>query len=241
MAAAMRLLLFDVDGTLIRCGTQVRPILSGVLTEVFGQAGEMDGFEFSGKTDQQIVLELLCGAGLPRERVRSGLARVRELYLERLEAGLDRGRMQLLPGVEELLGELAPRRDVALGLLTGNWEGGARIKLSRFGLERHFAFGAFGDDAVERRELLPVALERAFGATGRRFAPEETLIVGDSVRDVECGRAHGVPVLGVTTGWTPAEGLAAAGADRVVASLAGLAAELASGTAAPGLHLHARR
>jgi phosphoglycolate phosphatase len=226
----MRLLLFDVDGTLIRCGTQIRPILSGALTEVFGVAGQMDGFEFSGKTDQQIVLELLCGAGLPQERVRAGLARLRELYLERLEERLDRERMELLPGVEELLAELAARPGVALGLLTGNWEGGARIKLSRFGLGRYFDFGAFGDDGVERRELLPVALERAFRATGNRFAPEEALIVGDSVRDVEVGRTHGVPVLGVTTGWTSAQSLAAAGADRVVASLAGLAAELAGGS-----------
>jgi phosphoglycolate phosphatase-like HAD superfamily hydrolase len=155
---------------------------------------------------------------------------VRELYLERLEERLDRERMELLPGVEQLLAELAAQPGVALGLLTGNWEGGARIKLSRFGLDRYFDFGAFGDDGVERRELLPVALERAFRATGNRFAPEEALIVGDSVRDVDCGRAHGVPVLGVTTGWTSAQSLAAAGADRVVASLAGLAAELAGGS-----------
>lgn len=237
----VRLLLFDVDGTLIRCGAQVRPILSGVLTEVFGTCGDMEGFEFSGKTDQQIVLELLGAAGLPPERVRPGIARVRELYLERLERGLDRGLMQLLPGVGELLAELAARRDVALGLLTGNWEGGARIKLARFELDRYFAFGAFGEDGVERPELLPVALERAFRATGRRFAPEEALIVGDSVRDVDCARAHGVPVWGVTTGWTPAERLAAAGADRVVASLAGLAAELAGAAAAPRLQLRAPR
>jgi phosphoglycolate phosphatase-like HAD superfamily hydrolase len=149
--------------------------------------------------------------------------------------------MQLLPGVGELLAELAARRDVALGLLTGNWEGGARIKLARFELDRYFAFGAFGEDGVERPELLPVALERAFRATGRRFAPEEALVVGDSVRDVDCARAHGVPVWGVTTGWTPAERLAAAGADRVVASLAGLAAELAGAAAAPRLQLGAPR
>jgi phosphoglycolate phosphatase-like HAD superfamily hydrolase len=201
----------------------------------------MEGFEFSGKTDQQIVLELLGAAGLPPERVRPGIARVRELYLERLERRLDRGLMQLLPGVGELLAELAARRDVTLGLLTGNWEGGARIKLARFELDRYFAFGAFGEDGVERPELLPVALERAFRATGRRFAPEEALVVGDSVRDVDCARAHGVPVWGVTTGWTPAERLAAAGADRVVASLAGLAAELAGAAAAPRLQLGAPR
>lgn len=223
----MRLLLFDVDGTLLRCGPQVRPILADTLREVFGVCGEFDGFDFSGKTDQQIVLELLAAAGVPKRRIHDGLARVRALYLDRLEALLDRDRMCVLPGVPDLLEALARRHErAALGLLTGNWRAGARIKLSRFGLERYFSFGAFGDDGVERSELPPVALERAARATGRPFAPEEALIVGDSVRDVECGRAHGIPVLAVSTGWTPAERLAAAGADRVVGSLAGLADEL---------------
>jgi phosphoglycolate phosphatase-like HAD superfamily hydrolase len=225
----MRLLLFDVDGTLLRCGPQVRPILSGALTDVFGVTCRLDGHDFSGKTDQQIAFELLAAAGVPAERVRPGLARLRELYLERLEELLDRARMQVLPGIEELLAELAARRDVVLGLLTGNWRQGARIKLARFGLERYFAFGAFGEDGLERRELPPVALERAYETTGERFAPHQTLIVGDSVRDVECARAHGLPVLAVATGWTPAEVLAGAGADRVVESLAGLASELARG------------
>lgn len=224
----MRLLLFDVDGTLVRCGNQVRPILSGALTEVFGVTCELDGHDFSGKTDQKIAFELLAAAGVPADRVRPGLARLRDLYLERLERLLDRGRMQVLPGIEELLAELAARRDVVLGLLTGNWSGGARIKLARFGLDRYFPFGAFGEDGLERRELPPVALARAYERTGQRFAPHETLIVGDSVRDVECARAHGLPVLAVATGWTSASVLARAGADRVVESLAGRAAELAA-------------
>lgn len=224
----MRLLLFDVDGTILRCGPQVRPILVDTMREVYGVAElRLDGYDFSGKTDQQIVLELVELAGLARDEAVEGLPRARDVYLAHLEARLDRGLMEVLPGVEELLGELTARAGVALGLLTGNWEAGARIKLSRFGLDRFFPFGAFGDDAIERPELLPVALERAHRATGRRFAPEEVLIVGDSCRDVACGQAHGVPVLAVTTGWTPAERLAEAGAHRVVASLAGLAAELA--------------
>lgn len=227
----MRLLLFDVDGTLLRCGPQVRGILSGALTEVFGVTCRFDGFDFSGKTDQQIAYELLGAAGVPEDRVRGELFRMRDLYLDRLEETLDRGRMQVLPGVEELLDDLSgrvERGEAALGLVTGNWSRAARVKLSRFGLERHFPFGAFGEDGRERRELPPVALERARRATGRAFEPEETLIVGDSVRDVECARAHGLPVLAVTTGWTPAERLEAAGADRVVESLAGRAAELVS-------------
>ncbi|MGD2115669.1 MAG: HAD family hydrolase [Acidobacteriota bacterium] len=228
----MRLILFDVDGTLIRCGPQVRPIFAGAMVEVFGTAGDLDHYDFSGKTDQQIVLELLGTAGLPREDVLAALPRMRNRYLEALDERLDRDRMEVLPGIEELLTELAAlssRGDVALGLLTGNWRRGARIKLGRFGLDRHFPFGAFADDAVDRNDLPPIALERASAAMGRRFAPEDALIVGDSARDVECARVHGLQVLAVTTGWTSAERLRRAGADRVVESLAGLAAEIAGG------------
>lgn len=227
----MRLILFDVDGTLLQCGPQMRAILGGALTEVFGTAGRFDGYDFSGKTDQQIVLELMAGAGVTGERVRPLLARLREVYLGRLEERLAREEMCLLPGIEELLGDLQRRADVLLGLVTGNWRDGARIKLSRFGLDRFFDFrvGAYGDDGFERRELPPIALERARQATGRRFGPEDTVIVGDSVRDVDCARSNGLAVMGVSTGWTPAAVLRGAGADRVVESLAGLAGDLAAG------------
>lgn len=226
----MRLILFDVDGTLLKCGPQVRPIFAGAMVEVFGTAGDLDSYDFSGKTDQQIVLELLTATGLRPEDVLPDLPRMRERYLEALEQHLDRERMEVLPGVEELLAELAElaeRGRISLGLLTGNWRRGAEIKLGRFGLHRFFPFGAFADDAVDRNELPPVALERAAAATGRRFEPEDSLIVGDSVRDVECARAHGLRTLAVTTGWTSAERLRRAGAERVVESLSGLAEEIA--------------
>jgi phosphoglycolate phosphatase-like HAD superfamily hydrolase len=103
--------------------------------------------------------------------------------------------------------------------LTGNWERGARAKLACFDLNRFFAFGAYGCDAVERTALPPVALARAARAAGRRFAPEQTLIVGDSVHDVACARAHGIPCLAVATGRTPAAALAAAGPDWLVPDL----------------------
>jgi phosphoglycolate phosphatase-like HAD superfamily hydrolase len=128
--------------------------------------------------------------------------------------------MRLLPAVVESLERLAARPgEAAVGLLTGNWEPGARTKLAAFDLNRFFAFGAYGCDAVDRSALPPVALERAERALGRRFAPAETLIVGDSVHDVACARANGIRCLAVATGRTTAAALEAAGADWVVADL----------------------
>ncbi len=215
----MKLVLFDIDGTLLRCGPQVRPIFGEALEEVFGTAGEIDAFDFTGRTDPGIVIDLITGAGLPEATVRERLPRMRSLYTGRLERALDREGMELLPGVVEILERLAGREDVVVALLTGNWEPGAKAKLSRFDLNRYFPFGAFGCDGVDRSELPPVALDRAERATGRRFRPEEVLIVGDSVHDVSCARAHGIPCLAVGTGRTPEAVLQAAGADWVVGDL----------------------
>jgi len=214
-----RLLLFDIDGTLVDCGPQVRPLFARALEEVFGTAGDVFGYEFAGRTDPRIVLDLMTAAGVPEPEVRRLLPEIRRVFLDKLERSLDRSGMRLLPGVEELLERQATRPDLALALLTGNWEPGARTKLSRFDLNRFFAFGAFGCDGTDRSELPPVALERAEAEVGRRFRPEEVLIIGDSLHDVSCARAHGIPCLAVTTGRTPAEALRAAGADWVVADL----------------------
>jgi phosphoglycolate phosphatase-like HAD superfamily hydrolase len=215
----MRLILFDVDGTLVDCGGQVRPLFGAALEEVFGTAGDLDGYDFAGKTDPRIVLDLMTAAGIAGHAVQAGLPRMREAYLRRLEAGLRRESIRLLPAVADLLARLAVRKGLAIGLLTGNWERGARAKLGRVGLDGYFPFGAFGEDGAERADLVPAALARAAACRGGSFSPEETLIVGDSPLDVACARAHGARALAVATGRTPAAALAEAGADWVIADL----------------------
>jgi len=214
-----RLILFDIDGTLLRCGPQVRPLFVGALEAVFGACGGLEGYDFGGKTDPRIVLDLVRATGLTESEILSRLPEMRQQYLERLEEGLLRERMRLLPGVVELLERLLCRQDITLGLLTGNWRGGAQIKLARFDLNRFFPFGAFGDDAVDRRDLVPVALERAHLLSGSCFVPERVLVVGDTVRDVDCAQAAGIASLAVATGFTGEEKLREAGADWVFGDL----------------------
>lgn len=227
-----RLVLFDVDGTLLRCGPQVRPLFLGAVAEVFGVVPAADGYDFAGQTDPRIVLDVLARSGLAEDAILSRLPEVRRVYAERLERDLDRARMKLLPGVVALLDLLALRTDVAFGLLTGNWRDGARVKLGRFELWERFPFGAFGDDAVARRDLVPVALARAAELHGRPFAAADTFVVGDSVRDVDCALAAGATPIGVATGFTPAERLREAGAELVFADLV----EAMAGVEAFGAH-----
>jgi phosphoglycolate phosphatase-like HAD superfamily hydrolase len=214
------LILFDVDGTLLRCGPQVRSIFSGALLEVFGTTGDLDSYQFAGRTDDGIVFDLMTGAGLAERRVAELLPGFREVYLGRLERDLDRAGMEILPGVEPLLERLAGRDEVLLGLLTGNWEPGARSKLARFDLNRFFSFGAFGDGCRSRHQLPPLALERARQHPGwQGVSPERTMIVGDSVLDVSCALAHGLDSLAVATGFTAAADLERAGARWVIEDL----------------------
>lgn len=210
-----RLLLFDIDGTLLRCGPQVRPLFASALEAIFGGVGGLDSYEFAGKTDPRIVMDLMADLGHDEDTVQRRLPEMRSAYLANLENGLERDAMTLLPGVVSLLDHLAAREDVLLGLLTGNWHEGARIKLSRFDLYRYFRFGAFGDDAVCRRELAAIALERAAHERGEAFDPQDVVVIGDTVRDVDCAHAVGVACLAVTTGFTKAETLRSAGADHV--------------------------
>ena len=213
------LILFDIDGTLLRCGRQVGTFFVDALTKVFGSYGELEGYTFGGKTDPRIVIDLVRATGRADDEILPKLPAMRQIYLAKLERGLKREGMRLLPGVLELLQKLAAQDEVMVGLLTGNWRGGAEIKLSRFDLNRYFSVGAYGDDGVNRRDLVPVALERASKLCGQSFEPCRTLIVGDTILDVDCARSAGVRSMGVATGFTDAECLLAAGADWVFPDL----------------------
>lgn len=212
------LILFDIDGTLV-AGGPAKGAFHHALLEVYGTAGDVDGLDFSGKTDPQIARELLSGAGLADEAIDAGLPDLFACYLGELEHRLGDDPVRVLPGVPELLDALSGAGDVALGLLTGNIAGGADLKLGSARLRERFDVGSFGSDSEVRDELPPVALERAAGHWSVDFDPGRVWIVGDTPRDVGCARAHGLRSLAVATGRFSGEGLATTGADHVVDSL----------------------
>jgi len=213
-----RLVLFDIDGTLLSGGRAARTVFAGALTEVFGTCGDVETFAFEGKLDPMIVRELLLAAGVPEETVLSRRAEALALYLDRLESALAAERPVLKPGVAAVLDGVARSGGAVQALLTGNVERGARIKLSAVGLWERFAFGAFGDEAPRREDLGPVALEKAH-RLGHAFTGTDCVVVGDAPQDVACALALGARIVAVATGKTPAERLAQAGAHVVLPDL----------------------
>jgi phosphoglycolate phosphatase len=215
-----RLVLFDIDGTLLSAGRVARDSILRALETAFGwratdEHQDRGKWDFSGKTDPQIVRELVIEQIGP-ERFEEGLPRALRLYLDELDRGLLPGTVVPKPGISALLERLAADPHVTLGLLTGNLEPGARLKLAPPDYNRYFPFGAFGSDSADRYALPPVAVERALAHTGRRYEGKSIVIVGDSVHDVACGRSLGVKSVAVATGITSLERLGAEGPDALL-------------------------
>lgn len=221
------LVLFDIDGTLTR-GGPARTAFAAALERTFGAAGPVFDHDFSGKTDPLITRELLTQAGLPPRDIEAGLPRFGRRYVAELEARIGAHPVTALPGVRYLIGALAGRGDVFLGLVTGNLEGGARLKLRSAGLWDHFPIGAYGSDHEDRNELPAIALRRAAAHWGRPFRGGDTVVVGDTPLDVACGKAVGAATVGVATGRYSFTELEVAGADRILPDFADVDAALAT-------------
>ena len=222
----MKLVLFDIDGTLVWTDGAGRRAIHHALTEVFGATGPAD-YRFDGKTDPQIVRDLMRFAGHDDGQIDAGMQAVLEVYVERLRAelGAPTYRPRVMPGVFELLDALERRNDVVLGLLTGNLAHGARIKLESVGLDpERFRVGAFGSDHEHRSSLPEVACRRLRDDLGLDVTGPDLVIIGDTPADVTCGRSLGARAIGVATGRYPAEELRNHGAAAVFRDLSETAA-----------------
>ena len=189
----MRVVLFDIDGTLLWTDGAGRRAVHRALEDVFG-AAPAAGHEFDGKTDPQIVRELMRLAGIDDETINARLPDALDRYVACLAgelAGVDHSD-KLYPGIAALLDALEPRDDVLLGLLTGNVQDGAMAKLSAVGLATHrFKVGAFGSDHASRPELPAIARERAESLLGHRVPGHDVVVIGDTPADMGCGRGIG--------------------------------------------------
>lgn len=215
-----RLVLFDIDGTLVSTGGRAGQALLRALAATYGVLPELDGYSFAGKTDPQIVRELLTRSGVAASVIEERREKALATYLEYVREALEPGSVQVLPGVRQLLDALAALPQVTVGLLTGNVAGGAALKLRAAGLAGTFHFGAYGCDAEDRNALVPIARQRAFELTGHHFPAERTVVVGDAEADIRCARAGGARAVAVATGGTPRAALAALAPDVVLESLA---------------------
>jgi phosphoglycolate phosphatase-like HAD superfamily hydrolase len=220
------LVLFDIDGTLVLTGQAGLRAMNRACADVVGNDEALKGVAFAGRTDWIILDDAMRMNG--RTLNSDLLSALRARYVEHLREEIElsgKGVKAVMPGIPELLTALRAR-DVPLGLVTGNFAEGARIKLEYFNLWRYFPCGAFGDDASDRNHLVPIAMDRARACGAADAAPGDVLVVGDTPHDIACARAVGARSIGVATGSFSIDQLKAAGADVVFEDLSDTAAFL---------------
>lgn len=196
-----RLVLFDIDGTLLFGG----PLWKECFIKAFNQhlpGVEFPKVSFSGKTDLQICREIMASCGFDQNKIEEHMIQIGRTYVEfaKKEAPCRAHEVQVLPGVRPLLDELSRSSDVLLGLLTGNVRAGAFAKLSCVSLSHYFKIGVFGDDHWDRYKLPQLAVERVHETFGIKFSGKQIVIIGDTVHDVNCGKSIGARSIAVGTG-----------------------------------------
>lgn len=226
----MKLVLFDIDGTLLWTDGAGRRAIQDALREIFGATGPED-HRFDGKTDPQIVRELMRHAGHADEHIDEELERLFGMYVERLRVELRNPEHppKLYDGVHELLDALAAKDEVVLGLLTGNLVEGARAKLEAVGIDMdRFVVGAFGSDHELRPALPAIAQRRANVLLDIEVTGRDIVVIGDTPADMTCGRDVGAKPIGVATGRYTVEELLEHGAHAAFDDLTDTAAVVAA-------------
>ena len=166
------------------------------------QRGHLDDYKFSGKTDSRIILDLMTATGLDAKTVQSKLPAVYEMMAQKAAEIFPNSEMDVCVGIPELLGSLKENEDVVLGLLTGNSQLTAPLKLAHAGIDpSQFVVGVYGSDALDRNELPFLGMQRAERLTGIAFNGKNTVIIGDTPADIRCARAGRTTAVAVATGW----------------------------------------
>jgi len=216
----MYIILFDIDGTLVLTGGAGVRAMNRACEDLVSGVDAMAGVTFAGRTDWSILDDILRNHGHTLDSIL--LERLRRRYVTHLEEEIHlpgRGVKDVMPGIRDLLDALRARSDVAVGLLTGNFIEGARVKLDYFDLWKYFPWGAFGGDSASRNDLVPIAVARAREHGVDDVAPENILVVGDTPNDIECALVAGATPIAVATGSYSADQLRAAGAPVVFENL----------------------
>lgn len=216
----VRLVLFDIDGTLIRThGAGVKAFARAFAVE-FGLGNGTETMSFAGRTDTSLVREFLQQHG--HHVTHGDMQRFQDCYVFLLDHYLRESTGGVIPGVKEFMVSLKKANpSVVFGLLTGNIRLGAEIKLRHFGLWGDFVTGAFADDHEDRNEIARIAFERGRALLGKSLKPTEVLVVGDTPHDIRCGRAIGARTLAVATGGASLEELQRHKPDWAVENLLG--------------------
>jgi phosphoglycolate phosphatase-like HAD superfamily hydrolase len=215
----LRLILFDIDGTLVTTNGIAKEAFSEAIEETLGTPSIAREHDFAGKTDQQIYSEIIRESRIHNDMAAKHQDAVFALFFHKLEARLNTENITVLPGVRALLDALRQEEAATLALLTGNMLQGARIKLTPPRLLEYFSFGAFGNDALHRHDLPEIAVARAYDRTGATFKAKDVVIIGDTPHDIDCGRHLNVRSIGVATGGYSHEALAEAKPDHLFSDL----------------------
>ena len=221
-----KLLLFDIDGTLITSGGAGEHALRLGIRDRFGIDDDLRGIEIAGRTDSGIARQVLAKHGLPETE--ENLASFFDGYVRRLAETLLQRKGRLLPGIVPLLDALKIRGDIVLALLTGNLARGAEMKLKHYGVWDYFEFGAYADDHHDRNQLGHFARARAAERHGVEFAPERIYVLGDTPHDITCARAIGARAVAIATGQFSRDALAAHAPDFLFDDLGDVDAVLAA-------------
>lgn len=217
----MKLLLFDIDGTLIRSNGAGRETLAFALAQVFGTSGPLDTYHMSGKTDPRIILDLMTAVGVEAPEIEKHLPYLYQLMAQKGQEIFPLREMKVCPGVPALLSGLHQNPAVLLGLLTGNAFTTAPMKLRAAGIDPAlFKVGVYGSDALDRNQLPAIGIKRANLLTGMEFNGYNTTIIGDTPADILCARAGKATAVAVASGWHSPATLAKYQPDHLFENLA---------------------